>query len=54
MLKENNYKQAFLKMAFGRCRKFLPTNHGFDEFYDTFSNDMWKFHPEDQRVILMI
>ena len=31
----------------GDAEKFLPTNHGFDEFYGIlFSNDMWKFHPE--------
>ena len=48
MLKENNYKTAiFGKWHLGDAEKFLPTNHGFDEFYGIlFSNDMWKFHPE--------
>ena len=48
MLKENNYKTGiFGKWHLGDAEKFLPTNHGFDEFYGIlFSNDMWKFHPE--------
>ena len=48
MLKENNYKTGiFGKWHLGDAKKFLPTNHGFDEFYGIlFSNDMWKFHPE--------
>ena len=48
MLKENNYRTGiFGKWHLGDAEKFLPTNHGFDEFYGIlFSNDMWKFHPE--------
>ena len=48
MLKENDYKTGiFGKWHLGDAEKFLPTNHGFDEFYGIlFSNDMWKFHPE--------
>ena len=48
MLKENNYKTGiFGKWHLGDAEKFLPTNHGFDEFYGIlFSNDMCKFHPE--------
>ena len=48
MLNENNYKTGiFGKWHLGDAEKFLPTNHGFDEFYGIlFSNDMWKFHPE--------
>ena len=48
MLKNNDYKTGiFGKWHLGDAEKFLPTNHGFDEFYGIlFSNDMWKFHPE--------
>lgn len=34
------------KWHLGHHPKFLPTNHGFDEYYGIpFSNDMWPFHP---------
>ena len=48
MLQSNNYKTGiFGKWHLGDAEKFMPTNHGFDEFYGIlFSNDMWPFHPE--------
>ena len=36
----------FGKWHLGHHPKFLPTNHGFDQFYGIpYSNDMWPFHP---------
>ena len=48
MLKENGYKTGiFGKWHLGDADIFLPTRHGFDEFFGIlFSNDMWPFHPE--------
>ena len=50
MLKNNDYKTGiFYKWHLGYhlSEKFMPTNHGFDEFYGIlFSNDMWPYHPE--------
>ncbi len=38
----------FGKWHLGDHPKFLPTRHGFDEFYGIpYSNDMWPFHPEN-------
>lgn len=37
---------AYGKWHLGHNPKFLPTNHGFDEFYGIpYSNDMWPLHP---------
>ncbi len=37
---------AFGKWHLGHDPKFLPTNHGFDEYYGIpYSNDMWPLHP---------
>ena len=37
----------FGKWHLGRHESFLPTRHGFDEFYGIpYSNDMWPRHPE--------
>ncbi|MGI9473570.1 MAG: sulfatase-like hydrolase/transferase, partial [Rubripirellula sp.] len=37
---------AFGKWHLGHHPKFLPTNHGFDEYYGIpYSNDMWPLHP---------
>ena len=34
------------KWHLGHHPKFLPTNHGFDEYYGLpYSNDMWPYHP---------
>lgn len=37
---------AIGKWHLGTPEKFLPTNHGFDEYFGLpYSNDMWPFHP---------
>ena len=39
---------AFGKWHLGHHPQFLPTRHGFDEFYGIpYSNDMWPYHPEN-------
>ena len=45
--KQKHYTTAcFGKWHLGHHPKFLPTNHGFDEFYGLpYSNDMWPLHP---------
>lgn len=47
VLKEKGYATAIYgKWHLGVQEKFLPTRHGFDEFYGIpYSNDMWPFHP---------
>ena len=48
MLKAKGYKTAIHgKWHLGDNQKFLPTRHGFDDFYGIlYSNDMWPFHAE--------
>jgi len=48
MLSYKGYKTGiFGKWHLGSKEDFLPTRHGFDEFYGIlYSNDMWRFHPE--------
>ena len=48
MLKEKGYKTAIYgKWHLGDNKKFLPTRHGFDDFFGIlYSNDMWPFHAE--------
>ena len=47
VLKKRGYATAiFGKWHLGVQEQFLPTNHGFDEFYGIpYSNDMWPQHP---------
>lgn len=47
LCKQKNYATAaFGKWHLGRPEKFLPTNHGFDEYFGLpYSNDMWPYHP---------
>lgn len=47
VLKKKDYATAiFGKWHLGVQDKFLPTRHGFDEFYGIpYSNDMWPLHP---------
>jgi len=38
----------FGKWHLGHHPQFLPTRHGFDEYYGIpYSNDMWPYHPEN-------
>ncbi len=48
VLKQKGYATGiFGKWHLGFQQQFLPTNHGFDEFYGIpYSNDMWPFHPQ--------
>ncbi len=48
MLRTKGYATAiFGKWHIGDRPQFLPTHHGFDEFYGLpYSNDMWPNHPE--------
>lgn len=47
LVKQKDYATAcFGKWHLGHHPKFLPTNHGFDEYLGLpYSNDMWPFHP---------
>lgn len=47
ILKGRGYATAiFGKWHLGDAPAFLPTRHGFDEFFGLpYSNDMWPFHP---------
>jgi arylsulfatase A-like enzyme len=47
ILKTKGYKTAcFGKWHLGHKPKFLPTRHGFDEYFGLpYSNDMWPKHP---------
>ena len=47
MLKAKGYKTAIYgKWHLGDDQKFLPTRHGFDEWFGIpYSNDMWPHHP---------
>jgi arylsulfatase A-like enzyme len=49
LFKSKGYSTAiFGKWHLGHLPEFLPTQHGFDEFYGIpYSNDMWPFHPEN-------
>lgn len=46
--KQKNYATAIYgKWHLGHHPKFLPTAHGFDEYFGLpYSNDMWPLHPE--------
>jgi len=52
LLKTNGYKTAaYGKWHLGDAPKFLPRNHGFDEFFGIlYSNDMWPKHPQQGTV----
>lgn len=49
LLKGEGYATAIYgKWHLGHHPQFLPTRHGFDEYYGIpYSNDMWPFHPEN-------
>lgn len=48
MLKRRGYATGMAgKWHLGHMPQFLPTRHGFDEFFGIpYSNDMWPHHPE--------
>lgn len=48
LFKSRGYATAIYgKWHLGHHPQFLPTRHGFDEFYGIpYSNDMWPYHPE--------
>ncbi len=52
MLKDNGYKTGiFGKWHLGDHPDFLPTKHGFDEYFGIpYSNDMWSMHPQQGSV----
>lgn len=47
IVKQKGYATAcYGKWHLGHHPKFLPTNHGFDEYFGLpYSNDMWPYHP---------
>jgi arylsulfatase A-like enzyme len=47
LVKQQGYATAmFGKWHLGHHEKFLPLQHGFDEYFGLpYSNDMWPFHP---------
>src|SRR5205807_7927432 len=48
LLKQRGYATAIYgKWHLGHHPKFLPTRHGFDDYFGLpYSNDMWPHHPE--------
>jgi arylsulfatase A len=48
LVKQKGYATAAVgKWHLGHLPMFLPTKHGFDEYYGLpYSNDMWPYHPE--------
>ncbi len=48
LLQDEGYTTAiFGKWHLGHHPQFLPTQHGFDEYFGLpYSNDMWPYHPE--------
>lgn len=52
LLKAQGYTTGiFGKWHLGDAPKFLPRNHGFDEYYGIlYSNDMWPKHPQQGTV----
>ena len=51
LVKQKNYRTAIYgKWHLGHRPEFLPTRHGFDEYYGLpYSNDMWPHHPEAKK-----
>src|ERR1051326_5205347 len=51
LLKQKGYATGMAgKWHLGRPKQFLPTHHGFDEYFGLpYSNDMWPLHPEAKK-----
>ncbi|MFM8415706.1 MAG: sulfatase-like hydrolase/transferase [Planctomycetota bacterium] len=51
LLRDRGYRTACVgKWHLGHHAPFLPTRHGFDEYFGLpYSNDMWPHHPEAKR-----
>jgi arylsulfatase A len=51
LFKQQNYATAiFGKWHLGHHQEFLPTRHGFDNFFGLpYSNDIWPWHPQPER-----
>jgi len=51
LLKQKGYATGMAgKWHLGHLTPFLPTHHGFDEYFGLpYSNDMWPLHPEAKR-----
>jgi arylsulfatase len=51
LVKQRGYATAiFGKWHLGHHPQFLPTKHGFDEYFGLpYSNDMWPFRPDPQK-----
>ncbi len=52
LAKQKDYATAiFGKWHLGDAPEFLPTRHGFDEYFGLpYSNDMWPLHPENVKA----
>ncbi len=50
VLKQRGYATAIYgKWHLGHLKQFLPTHHGFDEYFGLpYSNDMWPNHPQQK------
>lgn len=53
LVKQKGYATAAVgKWHLGHRPEFLPTRHGFDEFFGLpYSNDMWPHHPEAKKGV---
>jgi arylsulfatase A len=51
LVKQQGYATAAVgKWHLGSLPQFLPTKHGFDEYYGIpYSNDMWPYHPQAKK-----
>src|SRR6266496_6407196 len=51
LVKQKGYATGMAgKWHLGRPKQFLPTHHGFDEYFGLpYSNDMWPLHPEGKK-----